>query len=737
MTDANRRQTTRGVWLSKAKNQDVLVMDVEGTDGRERGEDQEFERRSALFSLAVAEVIIINLWENMVGLYNGANMGLLKTVFEVNLQLFHSNQSRTLLYFVIRDHIGMTPLANLEKVMLESLENIWTGLNKPASLKDSKIKDFFDIEFAALPHKLLQPEKFEQDVEVLRQRFVDKTHKQFVFQKQYHKNIPADGVPVYTQQIWERIIDSKDLDLPTQQQLLAQYRCDEISAESFEKFISSTKRASSMIDAGEVYDEFESLSEERKFCLTLFESDASRYHEEVYLKKKAELLRKVNGHLFLLFNSQIKNIRKTAIHAFKTAVQNALTNKSEGDDFATHLTLAQKESEEYFLELVKEAILPETSWNCDEDISSFKEELQDLSSKIRIEELEKLAKKLEKAANKQLHELLASEFASSSQDMWVKVLGGYNGIVDEVLSKFKKRAKKFLASDEEISNRNHLIGEMMWDGFRTKINEELSDQMMQLRLKQKFEDSFRYTEEGLPRVWQDNSDTLMEECFLSAKEQADNLIALFTKIPIDDSQVNDFIAADEDYDSSQMAVILLPPSRQRHLKERLRKDAETVFTEVKRGAIASLSEIPQTMWILLLILGFNEIYAVMTFLFSNPITMIFVVLIAGTLAFLYQSGMLMPAMQVAIASARPFMQIALASAGPALEAAASQLAAGLSQVADKLSQLSKNADKSSRDPDVKRTETPRPNSTRPASAFMTPAATLKERRRPTSSERSD
>ena len=63
-------------------------MDVEGTDGRERGEDQDFERKSALFSLAIAEVLIVNMWEHMVGLYNGANMGLLKTVLEVNLELF-------------------------------------------------------------------------------------------------------------------------------------------------------------------------------------------------------------------------------------------------------------------------------------------------------------------------------------------------------------------------------------------------------------------------------------------------------------------------------------------------------------------------------------------------------------------------------------------------------------------------------------------------------------------------
>jgi hypothetical protein len=33
-------------------------------------------------------VKIVNVWEHQVGLYQGANMGLLKTVFEVNLGLF-------------------------------------------------------------------------------------------------------------------------------------------------------------------------------------------------------------------------------------------------------------------------------------------------------------------------------------------------------------------------------------------------------------------------------------------------------------------------------------------------------------------------------------------------------------------------------------------------------------------------------------------------------------------------
>lgn len=72
----------------------VLVMDVEGSDGRERGEDQDFERKSALFSMASAECLLVNMWEHQVGLYQGANMGLLKTVFEVNLGLFQASKAK-------------------------------------------------------------------------------------------------------------------------------------------------------------------------------------------------------------------------------------------------------------------------------------------------------------------------------------------------------------------------------------------------------------------------------------------------------------------------------------------------------------------------------------------------------------------------------------------------------------------------------------------------------------------
>lgn len=99
--------------------------------------------------------------------------------------------------------------------------------------------------YTGLPHKVLLPEKFNEEVANLRKRYVnvvslistlliflrfnDPENPDFVFRPEYHKRIPADGYHIYASGIWDKVLTNKDLDLPTQQELLAQYRCDEIS----------------------------------------------------------------------------------------------------------------------------------------------------------------------------------------------------------------------------------------------------------------------------------------------------------------------------------------------------------------------------------------------------------------------------------------------------------------------------------------------------------------------------
>ena len=87
------RTHLQGVWLSKAPKVPehlTLVMDLEGSDGRERGEDDtNFERQSALFALAVADVLMINIWSIEIGREHGSGKPLLRTIFQVGLLGVH------------------------------------------------------------------------------------------------------------------------------------------------------------------------------------------------------------------------------------------------------------------------------------------------------------------------------------------------------------------------------------------------------------------------------------------------------------------------------------------------------------------------------------------------------------------------------------------------------------------------------------------------------------------------
>jgi hypothetical protein len=75
--------------MSKDPNANFFLLDLEGSDSEVRGEDgAAFEHMSSLFALAISDALMVNMWTNEVGRYRAASLGLLKTVFEVNMRLF-------------------------------------------------------------------------------------------------------------------------------------------------------------------------------------------------------------------------------------------------------------------------------------------------------------------------------------------------------------------------------------------------------------------------------------------------------------------------------------------------------------------------------------------------------------------------------------------------------------------------------------------------------------------------
>ena len=130
-----------------------------------------FEQTTSLFALAIADVLLINMWTTDIGRYGASNYGLLKVIFEVNLKLFGQSSAKKLL-FVLRDFDDRgNNFERIRAIIDTDINNIWKEIYKPEEYKDSKPQEFFDFDFFMLPHKIYEEQKFYEKCEELKERF--------------------------------------------------------------------------------------------------------------------------------------------------------------------------------------------------------------------------------------------------------------------------------------------------------------------------------------------------------------------------------------------------------------------------------------------------------------------------------------------------------------------------------------------------------------------------------------
>lgn len=255
--ELGRSQTTKGVWVamgtpanassgsgSSSGSFPTLVMDLEGTDGRERGEaDAAFEKQTALFAMAVADVLLVNMWCQDIGREVASGKPLLKTIFQVNLKVF--NPRRTTLCFVIRDK-SRTPMDRLVANLREDLERIWSEIAKPPERQSAPFSDFFDLRFVALAHYEHAHEQFLEGCAELGERFFadpsanagrapsDGSGDPFSLRAddavEDASKVPSSGLAVSAREAWRLVREDKDLNLPAHGVMVATVRCEEIAA---------------------------------------------------------------------------------------------------------------------------------------------------------------------------------------------------------------------------------------------------------------------------------------------------------------------------------------------------------------------------------------------------------------------------------------------------------------------------------------------------------------------------
>lgn len=130
------------------------------------------------------------------------------------------------LLFVLRDFDDRDENADeLMQKLLSDMEAVWESIYKPEKFANTKPKDFFQFDFCLMPNKVWLEEAFIEKAHELKARFKVSAKDSLFLSDAEQKNVPIDGLPIYIEKSWEMIRDQKELNLPDQREMVANYRC--------------------------------------------------------------------------------------------------------------------------------------------------------------------------------------------------------------------------------------------------------------------------------------------------------------------------------------------------------------------------------------------------------------------------------------------------------------------------------------------------------------------------------
>ncbi|XP_033130921.1 protein ROOT HAIR DEFECTIVE 3 homolog 1 isoform X3 [Brassica rapa] len=497
-----RSQTTKGIWLARCAGIEpcTLVMDLEGTDGRERGEDDTaFEKQSALFALAISDIVLINMWCHDIGREQAANKPLLKTVFQVMMRLF--SPRKTTMLFVIRDKTR-TPLENLEPVLREDIQKIWDSVPKPEAHKETPMSDFFNVEVVALSSYEEKEEQFKEQVASLRQRFMHSIAPGGLAGDR-RGVIPASGFAFSADQIWRVIKENKDLDLPAHKVMVATVRCEEIANEKFSHFISNEdwRKLDEEVQAGPVSNFGKRLTSILGSCLSEYDGEATFFDEGVRSSKRHQLQEKLLQLVNPAFQDVLGHIRFGMLEKFKASFDKAL---EIGEGFSSASSAWFKSCMAQFDEECAGAIVEQADWDTAKVRDKLVRDIEVHISSIRTSKLSELTSQYESKLHGALSEPVEALLEGANDETWRTVKKLHRRETESAVSGFSSALACFDIEEEIRDKMVKSLQEYSRGVIESKAKEEAGRVLM--RMKERFGTIFSHDSDSMPRVWTGKED---------------------------------------------------------------------------------------------------------------------------------------------------------------------------------------------------------------------------------------
>jgi len=137
-------------------------------------------------------------------------------------------------------------------------------------------------------------------------------------------------------------------------------------------------------------------------------------------------------------------------------------------------------------------------------------------------------------------------------------------------------------------------------------------------MEKKFNESFRMDDKGLPRRWRPGDD--ISSKFEEARKLGYRVLDLYSIIRLNPKyQELSFLKDDPDTITDQNLIVLTEDECSM-FKQRFKKETDAAYLEAMRDQenAGGISKIPMPMIVLLIILGFNEFWALIT----NPLLLV-------------------------------------------------------------------------------------------------------------------
>ncbi|XP_009600673.1 protein ROOT HAIR DEFECTIVE 3-like isoform X1 [Nicotiana tabacum] len=527
-----RSQTTKGIWMARCVGIEpcTIVMDLEGTDGRERGEDDTaFEKQSALFALAVSDIVLINMWCHDIGREQAANKPLLKTVFQVMMRLF--SPRKTTLMFVIRDKTR-TPLENLEPVLREDIQKIWDSVPKPQAHKETPLSEFFNVEVVALSSYEEKEEQFNEQVASLRQRFFHSIAPGGLAGDR-RGVVPASGFSFSAQQIWKVIKENKDLDLPAHKVMVATVRCEEIANEKYASFTTNEEwcQLEEAVHSHSVRGFGRKLSSILDTCLSEYDAEATFFEEGVRSSKRKQLEEKLLQLVQPAYQSMLGHIRSDTFERFKEAFDKALKG---GKGFA----LAAHECTESFIsrfdEECTDAIIDQAKWDSSRVRDKLRRDVDAHIAEVRSAKLAEVTSLYETKLNEALAGPVEALLDGASDDTWPAIRKLLQRETDTAISGFAAALSGFEMDEESRDNMILRLKDYARGVVEAKTKEEAGRVL--IRMKDRFSTLFSHDQDSMPRVWTGKED--IRAITKTARSASLKLLSVMAAVRLDDEGDN-------------------------------------------------------------------------------------------------------------------------------------------------------------------------------------------------------